>query len=202
MSNPVSARARAEVLIRSFYDHFNERRFDGAAALFADDAVLEHTPLRRRQQGGGGYLEFAEMWVRAFPDAKIAIERITHRDTNIYEVDLAASGTHLGRLDFGGVGQFKPSGVHAMLRMRQLFEVLDDRIVYSGLSFDLQEVVTQLVVVDVTKLVEHLRRIAMLHHRLQETSAEQIVERHTIVQRLGAELDSARNVVRPYYEKK
>jgi len=201
MTSTEDARERADELIRQFYVCFNERRFGDAAAMFADDAVLEHTPLRRRQQGGDGYREFAEMWVRAFPDAAIAVERVTHRDTNIYEVDLVATGTHLGQLDFGGGGMFKPSGVRAMLRMRQLFEVRANLLVYSGLSFDLQEVVTQLVVVDVSKLVEHLRRIDMLRQRLQETSPEQIVERHTIVQRLGAELDSARHVVRPYLQK-
>jgi steroid delta-isomerase-like uncharacterized protein len=201
MTTSDDARSRADDLIRQFYEHFNQRRFDAASALFTDDAVLEHTPLRRRQQGGAGYRDFADAWVRAFPDASIAIERVAHRDTNIYEVDLVATGTHLGQLDFGGGGTFKASGVRAVLRMRQLFEVLNDRIVYSGLSFDLQEVVTQLVVVDVHKLVEHLRRIDKLHQRLQETSAEQIVERHTIVQRLGAELDTARHVVRPYLQK-
>src|SRR5690349_15232711 len=91
-------------LIHGFYQAFNDRRFDDAAAMFSDDAVLEHAPLGRQQHGGEGYRQFTAMWTAAFPDAALTVERVSSRVDHIYEVELLASGTHVGALDMGSAG--------------------------------------------------------------------------------------------------
>jgi steroid delta-isomerase-like uncharacterized protein len=189
----------ANKVIRQFYQYFNERRFDAAAALFSDDAVLEHTPLRRHQLGGDGYLEFARMWTRAFPDVALSVERVASHDGVTYEVDLLAAGTHLGALDMGAVGVFKPTGVTAALRMRQLLEIRDGRIRFSSLSFDVQDIVHQLVTVDTAKLLDHIEKVQQLAVKLTAMPITEVVERRNLVDRLGTELDAARRVVRPYF---
>jgi steroid delta-isomerase-like uncharacterized protein len=186
-------------LIRGFYQAFNDRRFDDAAAMFSDDAVLEHAPLGRQQRGGEGYRHFTAMWTTAFPDAALAVERVTSRVDHVYEVDLLASGTHLGALDMGSAGVFRPSGVCASLRLRQLFEIRDGRIRFSSLSFDVQDIVHQLVHVDDGRLLEHIQRIQQLATKLTGMRNEDIVERRNLLDRLGTELDAARRVVRPYF---
>src|SRR6476646_5297926 len=89
--------------IQQYYAAFNERRFADAAAMFAEDAVVDQTVFQQPQRGGAGYLYFAETWIKAFPDASIAIERVLERSDAVYEVDLLATGTHLGQLQIGGL---------------------------------------------------------------------------------------------------
>lgn len=190
-----------ESVIRQFYEHFNERRLEDAAALFAEDAVLEHAPLRRHSRGPAGYLEFVRMWTQAFPDAALLVERIVSNDDVNYEIELLAGGTHLGALDMGGTGVFKPTGVDATLRLRQILELGGGKIRYSSLSFDLQDLIHQLASVDTQKLLDHLQKIQQLGGKLAATSAADVVEHRNLIDRLGAELDAARRVVRPYFER-
>jgi predicted ester cyclase len=131
-------------LIRKYYACFNERRFADAAEFFSDDAVLEHGPLGQRQQGGTGYLQFAEMWVRAFPDAALSIVRVEQHGDTICEVDLILTGTHLGAFDLGEGGLFKATGAQAKIPVRELLEVRVGKITYSSLAFDLHELIRQL----------------------------------------------------------
>jgi hypothetical protein len=189
----------AEGVVRLFYDLFNEQRFADAAALFSEDAVLEHAPLRRQQRGANGFLEFARMWTQAFPDAALAVDRIGSRDGVTFEIDLVGRGTHLGPLDIGGGGVFKATGTSATLRLRQILEIRDGRIVFSNLSFDLQDIIHQLVTVDVTKLLDGIRRIHALGEKLMRTSPDDVFERRNLIERLGRELDATRRTVRPYF---
>ena len=188
-------------LIQRLHALFNARELDEAAALFADNAVVEHGAPGRQQRGGPGYLEFARRWIAAFPDAVLTIEGVTPRNPTTIEVDLLATGTHEGPLDLGGYGLFKPSGTMGKLRLRQIVEFRDSRIAYSALSYDVQDIVQQLTVVSVPKLLEHLKRVQQLGERLAQTSEEQIVERRAIIDRLGTEIDAARRIVRPYYDR-
>jgi hypothetical protein len=190
-----------EALIREFYRSFNERRLADAAALFSGDAVLDHVRLRQKQQGGDGYLLFAETWLRAFPDAQIGIERISPALDGMYEVDLVASGTHRGPLDLDGGILFKPTGVEAMLHLRQLLQFRESKITYSSLSFDLRDIVQQLVHVDVSQLLEHLRRVSSLTDRLAAIPADDQAEQRNVLHRIGSELDDARHVLRPYFKR-
>jgi hypothetical protein len=188
-------------LIERLYTLFNTRELEEAAVLFADDALIEHGAPGRQRRGGAGYLEFARMWIGAFPDAVLTIESITPRNGTTIEVDLLATGTHHGPLDLGGYGLFKPSGTMGKLRLRQIVELKDSRIAYSAVSYDVQDIVQQLTVVSVPKLLEHLKRVQHLGERLAQTSAEQVVERRSIIDRLGTEIDAARRLVRPYFDR-
>jgi steroid delta-isomerase-like uncharacterized protein len=193
--------AQNESVIRQFYEHFNERRFEDAAAIFAEDAVLERAPLRGHARGAAGYLEFVHMWTQAFPDAALLVDRIASKDDVNYEIELLAGGTHLGALEMGPAGVFKPTGVDATLRMRQILEIRDGKIKYSSLSFDLQDLIHQLCSVDTAKLLDHLQKIHQLGGKLAATSPDDVVEHRNLIDRLGAELDAARRVVRPYFER-
>jgi hypothetical protein len=188
-----------ERLIREFYEAFNERRLTEAAGFFAPHAVLEHAPIRVQKDGGEGYLEFVRIWTGAFPDAMLTVERVASGDGLTYDVDIVAGGTHLGTLDMGSAGRFKPTGSPVTLHVRQILEIQDGRMGFSSLAFDVHDIVQQLVSVDATRLLEHLERIRQLGVRLAATPESEILERRNHIERLGAELDAARNVVRPYF---
>lgn len=189
-----------EHVVRKLYDAFNGRRIEEAAAIFRDDAVLEHVPLGRKQRGASGYLEFARMWLRAFPDAVVTVERIHNLDAQRCEVELRACGTHAGDLDLGGYGLFKASGAPGELRLRQFIEIDDGRISFSSLSFDVQDIVQQLVIIDVAALLKRLQRVHELHGRLAAV-ADDANARRPVLDRLGMELDAARRLVRPYFDR-
>jgi hypothetical protein len=193
--------AETKALIQRLYSLFNARQLEQAAALFADDALLEHAVTGRQQRGPAGYLDFARMWICAFPNAVLTVDAISARTPTTVEVELLATGTHEGPLDLGGYGVFKPSGTCGTLRLRQRVEVQDGKITYSALSFDVHDIVQQLVVVSVPKLLEHLKRVQQLGGRLAQTSTDQVMERRSLIDRLGAELDAARRIVRPYFDR-
>jgi predicted ester cyclase len=132
-------------IIQQYYDLYNRRRFEEAGALFAPDAVIEHAPYgTQTRRGGTGYIDSAELSVQAFPDATIAVLAIEPRGDTVFEVDLVASGTHLGRLDMGTFGRFEPTGATIRLRHREVLDIRDGTIVYASVTFDVQELVAQL----------------------------------------------------------
>jgi hypothetical protein len=191
-----AATARVADLIHCF----NERQFPSAAGLFAADSIMEYAPLRSAAPGGQGFVDFAHLWTLAFPDAVFALSRVEPRGDHSFDAHLVATGTHTGPLSLGGWGTFKPSGAEARLHIRLLVEVKDAKVVYASVSLDLSDIVTQLVVVDIPKLLESLRRIEGLRERLASAPPD-VRSRRLILDRLGAELDLARRTVRPYYDR-
>ena len=193
--------AVCEAVVRQLYAAFNARRLDEAAGLFHEQAVLEHIPFGRQQRGPDGYREFARMWLNAFPDAAIEVERVNFRGGSRCEVDLRVSGTHRGVLELGGYGHFKASGAAGDMRMRQMVEVDRGRITFSSLSFDVQAIVQQLVTVDVPGLLKRLEKLRDLEARLTAVPAHDVPTRRAVLDRIGAELDAARRIVRPYFDR-
>lgn len=187
-----------EELIRAYYSGFNERRFAESGALFASDATVEYPPFTGTRRGAEAYIEFAQMWVRAFPDGHFLIEQVAKRGDTIWEVDLVAEGCHRGSLDMGRYGVFKPTGTATHFRIRELLEIRGGRITFSSLSFDVQDLVRQLTAVDMAALMTHLEHIDRLHQELTATEGDD-VRRRQITDRLGTELDAARKALRPYF---
>jgi predicted ester cyclase len=187
-----------ETLICRYYQCFNERRFAEAAALFAEDAVLERIPARP-ERGGTGYVRFATAWIAAFPNAKFSVQRVEQRGETICEVYLLATGTHRGLLDFG-VHRFEPTEAEAVLHVRELLDIRDGKITASVMSVDLNDVVAQLATVDYDELVRRLERIRALSDALVQAGRDASRQRE-VVGRLGPEVDAARRALRPHFHR-
>lgn len=185
-------------LIHHYYDCFNKRQFQEAARLFADDADLQ-LMTGERARGGNGYLRFAESWVSAFPDASLSVLHIQPRTETMSEIYLQVSGTHRGTLDFGPY-RFKASGNEAALHVRELLDVRGGKIVASVLTVDLTDLVTQLTRVDYDELARRLIKIRALADELGQAAGDATRQR-LVANRLGVELDAARRVVRPHFNK-
>lgn len=191
-------RVMSEALIRRYYAYLNEHRLDEAADLLAIDAVREHPSLTHTSRDGDESRPFAERWLRAFPDGQITIDHLEPRGDTICEVHLIGTGTHQGDFDLGPSGLFKATGASVTVRFRQLLEVRSGRITYATLSFDLQELIRQLVAVDDAQLMRCLERIRRLTDELARVQAD-VEQRCVVIDRLGPELDAARRVIRPYF---
>ena len=185
-------------LIRDYYRCFNERRIPDTGLLFAPDAVLEMPPFVQRAHGYAAYAQFAETWLRAFPDAVFTMERMEQRNETMCEVDLIATGTHSGPLDLGAFGLLKPSGGRLMLRLRELLDIRDGKITYTSLSFDIHGLIRQLNRIDYDRLVRGLDTIRQLANELTEAKPDSEQQRE-VTERLGKALDAARLVVRPQF---
>ena len=186
-------------LLQQYYALFNERRFKDRADLFTRDAVLEHLPSRDQEHGRAGNLAFARAWMTAFPDAVLTIDHVHTQSPERHEVQVVATGTHDGALQVGG-WVFAPTGQAVTLRFRELLELRDGRIAFASLSFDLHQLVEQLVRVDVDELVTHLDRIERLGAELKAVRTACSPSRD-VIDRLGIELDAARHTVRPYFKR-
>ena len=192
--------AMNDQLVRDYYRCFNERRIVTAGALFAPDAVVEMPPFVQRADGSDAYAQFAETWLRAFPDAVLTMEHVEQRNETMCEVDLIASGTHSGPLDLGAFGLLRPSGVRLTLRLRELLDIRDGHITYTSLSFDLNGLVRQLNRIDYDQLVRCLDTIRQLAHELADADPDSEQQRD-VTERLGHALDTARLAVRPQFKR-
>jgi predicted ester cyclase len=187
-----------ERLIRDYYAHFNARRLADASSLFATGARMEAPPLAAAADAVKSYQCFARLWLAAFPDAYLDIEDLTKRTDTLYEVNLVGTGTHTGVLDLGAYGYFKPTGARATLRLRELIEVENGKIVYSNVSLDVQDLTRRLTSIDYDALLVHLDRIQRLRAQLVEAGDDKETRRH-LADRIGRELDAARLVARPWF---
>ena len=194
-----SARAIAGAdgdLIWGHFADFNARRLEEAARRFHPDAPLEHVT-GCVAYGPDGYRLFATQWLDAFPDAALTVEAIQRRSTGLYDVDLVATGTHRGTLVLGS-WVLRPTNFAIRLPARQLLQVQDGLFRFATLSFDLQNLVRQLATVDVAKLLQHVARIQQLGEQLAAAQQDPPRQRE-LIDRLGAQIDGARHVVRPFY---
>ena len=129
---------RRQELIRRLYDFFNDRRFVDAAAMFEDAMQGLRHPLRRE-----GFIAFANGWVGAFPDGWLNVVSI-QPDTDAYEVDVMAVGTHLGDLSLVSGEVLRPAQRQARIPIRHTIRFSGDRIAASVLSFDTADLTRQL----------------------------------------------------------
>lgn len=185
-----------EELCRTYYAAFNARRLTDAAAFFAADARVQLLGVQVLR-GPEGYLTLARAWLEAFPDATATVTQIRQQSAGLWEAELSVSGTHRGTLQFGP-WIFRATELPVTFSMRELLHVEDGCLRGSTLSLDSQDLVRQLVKVDVVRVVERLDRIRQLGAQLAECAAD-VAKQRELLERLGAELDMARHLVRPYF---
>jgi predicted ester cyclase len=135
--------ADPHVLIRKYYEAFNERRFAENAELFTADAAIQHRPNSGPRQGPEGYLESARQATASFPDLRFQILHVEQRGDTIVEIDVSATGTLLGDWSAGELGTLKATGKVKTFRIRETLEIRGGKITFSGLTYDLRELLGQ-----------------------------------------------------------
>lgn len=140
-----------------------------------------------------------ERWGAAFSHAQMRIEHVEQRGDRMCEVDLLATGTHIGTLVMGAL-HFTPTHAQIAVPMRHVFDFVDEKIVYGSLSVDSQELIRQLTTLNLPALDAHLDQIARLRSELAGVNSDdrRLTE---LADRIGRELDAARRLVRPYYRR-
>jgi steroid delta-isomerase-like uncharacterized protein len=128
-----------QALIRSFIERINERRFDAAAGLLAEDCVHHATGL------GNGDLVGREAWRRwmsslsdAFPDRHIHIHELLVEGERA-AVRLTWTGTHLG--EYAGIA---PAGRRVEVNGISVFALREGRIAEQWIEQDILSMHQQL----------------------------------------------------------
>jgi predicted ester cyclase len=131
------------LMIRKYYEAFNERRFVENGELFTADAVIQHRPNSGPRKGPEGYLESARQATTSFPDLRLQILHVEQRGDTIVEIDVSATGTLLGDWTAGALGTLKATGKVKTFRIRETLEIRGGKITFSGLTYDLRELLGQ-----------------------------------------------------------
>jgi len=129
------------LLIREYITSFNERRLQDAAAMFTPDAVIQHRPRHEPLTGPEGYLESARQAIGSFPDIRLQILHVEQRGDTIFDIDLSATGTHLGDWTADTLGTLKATGQGKTFRVREMLEIRGGKITFSSLTYDLQDLI-------------------------------------------------------------
>jgi predicted ester cyclase len=120
---------------------FNDHDEAGIRALYADGAVLE-APGGVHVEGADACTEYAMVWQRAFPDAKLTVhDEVVAGDTAVHEFTF--DGTHSDTLS-SPAGDIPATNRRVTGRGTEIIRVADGKIVSFHLYYDQVEVLTQL----------------------------------------------------------
>jgi steroid delta-isomerase-like uncharacterized protein len=130
------------MLARAAYGAFNERDFDRAAALVAEDLELINVATGETFRGPEGFRQYMQGWASAFSDASTEITNLSAGD-DFAVVEFVGQGTHDGPLK-GPAGEIPPTGRRVEIRFCEVHEIWDGKIVRSRTYFDLATMMGQL----------------------------------------------------------
>ncbi|MER3408566.1 MAG: hypothetical protein C4306_00315 [Thermoleophilia bacterium] len=129
-------------IARSLYECWNARELERAAEVMKDEGEVVLVGVDVRLHGPDGLLELERMWASAFPDGRMAIDRvIASGDCVCMEVCLR--GAHTGELRWPGV-EIAPTGRSVTLHMCDVLEFRDGKVRTLRSYFDSASLLQQL----------------------------------------------------------
>ena len=129
-------------VIEAFFDAFNERDFDRAAALVTEDFELVDYAFGFTFHGPAGLLQWFQGFVTAGPDARASLIR------TIVEGEWVAS-EHVGRFTQTGplvtpAGEIPPTGRSVEIQFGEIYQVKGDKIASLHAYYDGATIMRQL----------------------------------------------------------
>lgn len=129
-------------IAREFYAAWNERDFERAAALVADDGELLIVGTGERRTGPQGSIEYSRMWADAFPDGRVEITRTIAEGDHVV-VLFRGRGTHTGTLR-SAAGDIPATGKQVTLDLCDVYEIRGGKVKTNWTYFDSGSLLTQL----------------------------------------------------------
>ena len=134
-----------ERIARRYYELFNARRLDEAAAMVDDQAIYYYLPTRQRFIGREGFHAIMGMWLNAFEDAQLEIVSALALNDHSVQIEFLGKGTHTGDLVLGESVRLPATGRTAELPFRNLLEIHNGIIISVELDFDVEEMKRRLL---------------------------------------------------------
>ena len=129
-------------IARTFYEAWNDRDFDRAAELMADDGELVFVGSTTSFRGPDGVREFSQMWADAFPDGRVEIINLIASGDHVV-VEFTGRGTQTGTLS-SPAGEIPATGRAVTLEFCDVHEIRDGRVRGTRSYFDNVSLLTQL----------------------------------------------------------
>lgn len=129
-------------IVRKHYDSFNNRKFDEGAKLVDQNAEFFNPAFNMTLRGEEGYRQAFDIWLKAFPDAKIKITNIIAGE-DFVTVEFTGSGNNTGTFNLPQ-GSIKPTRKQASLPFCEVLNIKNGKIVRSVVYFDLASMLRQL----------------------------------------------------------
>ena len=127
---------------KRWYELWNQRDFDGAAALVDEGADIVETPTDEKFRGPQGSREENEKWAAAFPDGRVEIREAIASDEAV-ALELTFRGTNTGPFATPA-GELPPTGRAVSFDYCTLWRVEKGRIVGGRHYYDAATVMRQL----------------------------------------------------------
>lgn len=129
-------------IARSLYDNWNAREFERNAELMLDEGEIVLPGSDTRYRGPDGVLAYSRMWADAFPDGRVAIDRVIASGDHVC-VEFTGRGTHTGTLRAPG-GDIAPTGRSVTLHLCDVYEFRNGKIRSQHTYFDSASLLQQL----------------------------------------------------------
>ena len=134
-----------EQIARRYYQLFNARQLDEAAAMVDGQAIYYYLPTRQRFIGRAGFHALMGLWLNAFDDAQLHIVSALALNDHSVQIEFLGKGTHTGDLVLGESLRLPATGRTAELPFRNLFEIHNGIIIGVELDFDVEEMKRRLL---------------------------------------------------------
>jgi predicted ester cyclase len=128
-------------VVRAVIDEFNAHDPDSLGSYHAENVVLE-APGDVHLEGVEPAMEYAKVWLRAFPDAKLTVLNEVYAE-EWGAVEFTFEGTHTDTL-VGPAGEIPATNRQVTGRGSEFFRVVDGKVVEDHLFFDMVQVLSQL----------------------------------------------------------
>jgi steroid delta-isomerase-like uncharacterized protein len=129
-------------IARSFYEHWNNRKFDQVAELMAAEGEIVLVGSDTRLRGPSGAVEFSRMWADGFPDGKVQIDNVIASGDHVV-VQFTGRGTQTGTLRSPGA-EIPATGRSVTLNLCDVHEIRNGEIRSMQSYFDSASLLTQL----------------------------------------------------------
>jgi predicted ester cyclase len=125
-------------IVRQAFDAFNSKDLDRLASYGHPDARLINVPFGAKL----GFREDAEMWLKAFSDAKCEVTNVVAQGDTVV-AEFTGRGTHDGPLK-GPTGDIPATGRRAEVQCIQVYRFRGEKIAECRLYFDAATMLAQL----------------------------------------------------------
>ena len=137
----MSAQENAK-MARGIYEMFNNRDFDGMAALAAENMEVVNIPVGATLSGPAGFRQHAQGWGGAFPDSRVEVTNVIASDEGVV-VEFRGRGTHTGPLA-SPAGEIPATGKSVDIPFCDVYQVKGGKLSSLHAYFDSATMLRQL----------------------------------------------------------
>ena len=136
------------LVAKSIYDLFNSRDFTKIKSLISEQADWSDIAAGAKYQGQQCFQHYAQNWLTALPDGKVAIQNVINAGDFVV-IELLGSGTHTGSFKSPS-GEIPATGKKVQMNVCDVLQFRDGQLIGAHTYYDVATLLRQIGVM--TKL--------------------------------------------------